>query len=239
MLNIGAMDSPARLLLVDDDQELCTLMREFLESRGLVCDAIHTGPRGLAAALDGAYDLLLLDAMLPGLDGFELLRQLRLRSDLPVIMLTARTAPADRVAGLDAGADDYIPKPFGPDELLARIRAVLRRARPAAPPGSDQYERLGLRLSPATREAWLDNEPLDLTAIEFSILDLLLRAAGRVVSRDEIAAALHQREASPFERSLDVHISHLRKKLGPRRDDIVTIRGAGYLFRFSPQSSAS
>jgi len=230
------METPPRLLLVDDDQELCALMREFLEARGLVCETAHTGPRGLAAALESAYDLVLLDVMLPGLEGFEVLRQLRLRSGVPVIMLTARTAPEDRVAGLDAGADDYIPKPFGPDEMLARIRAVLRRTRPGSQAGLETYERLGLRLSPATREAWLGGERLELTAIEFSILDLLLRAAGRVVSRDEIASALHQREASPFERALDVHISHLRKKLGPRRDDIVTIRGAGYLFRLTPEA---
>lgn len=234
MLIDGPMEGSPRLLLIDDDQELCVLMKEFLEARGLACDTVHTGPRGLALALEAAHDLVLLDGMLPGLDGFEVLRQLRLRSDIPVIMLTARTAPADRVAGLDAGADDYIPKPFGPEELLARIRAVLRRARPMAAAGGGGYERLGLRLSPATREVWASGEALELTAIEFSILDLLLRAAGRVVTRDEITAALHQREASPFERALDVHISHLRKKLGPRRDDIVTIRGAGYLFRLDP-----
>lgn len=231
MLVESEMAGALRLLLVDDDLDLCALMREFLESRGLACDTAHTGPRGLALAMEDRHDLVLLDGMLPGLDGFEVLRQLRLRSSIPVIMLTARTAQADRVAGLDAGADDYIPKPFGPEEMLARIRAVLRRARPSAPAGSAAYERAGLRLAPATREAWAGGQPLDLTAAEFAILDLLLRAAGRVVSRDEIAAALFQREASPFERALDVHISHLRKKLGPRRDDIITIRGTGYQFR--------
>ena len=227
------MDAKPRLLLVDDDPDLCALIREFLEGRGFECDAVHSGPRGLAAALEGRYQLVLLDGMLPGLDGFEVLRQLRLRSAVPVIMLTARTAQADRVAGLDAGADDYIPKPFGPEEMLARIRAVLRRAQPLAAGGAGPYERAGLRLNPATREAFSDGRPLELTAIEFAILDLLLRAAGRVVSRDEIAAALFQREASPFERSVDVHISHLRKKLGARRDDIVTVRGAGYQFRLA------
>lgn len=231
------MAGAPRLLLVDDDLELCALMREFLEPRGFECETAHTGPRGLASALEGRHDLVLLDGMLPGLDGFEVLRQLRLRSSVPVIMLTARTSQQDRVAGLDAGADDYIPKPFGPEEMVARIRAVLRRARPSAPAGSETYERAGLRLAPAAREAWLDGAALELTAVEFAILDLLLRAAGRVVTRDEIAAVLFQREASPFERSVDVHISHLRKKLGARRDDIVTIRGAGYQFRLSAEEA--
>lgn len=221
-----------RLLLVDDDTELCALMAEFFSARGLACDSVHTGPRGLAAALDGHYHLVLLDVMLPGLDGFEILRQLRLRSAVPVIMLTARTAPTDRVAGLEAGADDYLPKPFGPEELLARIRAVLRRAHPAlVTPLSELVEFAGFRLNPAARQASLDGRDLELTDAEYSILDILVRNPGRIVSRDEIASALHQREASPFERSIDVHISNLRKKLGVRRDGIRTVRGSGYLLR--------
>ncbi len=221
-----------RLLLVDDDTELCALMTEFFAARGFVCDAVHNGPRGLSAALDGHYHLVLLDVMLPGIDGFEILRQLRLRSAVPVIMLTARTAPTDRIAGLDAGADDYLPKPFGPDELLARIRAVLRRAHPAlVSPPAESIEFAGFRLNPAARQALIEGRDLELTDAEYSILDVLVRNPGRIVSRDEIASALHQREASPFERSIDVHISNLRKKLGARRDDIRTVRGSGYLLR--------
>ena len=162
----------------------------------------------------GRYDLILLDVMLPGLDGFELLRQVRRRSHVPIIMLTARTTKADRIAGLDAGADDYLPKPFDPEELTARIRAVLRRAGRFAAPGPETLEVNGVKLSPGTREAWSDGKPLELTTIEFDILDLIARSAGRVVSRHELTAAIHQRPASPLDRSLDVHVSHLRKKLG-------------------------
>jgi two-component system response regulator CpxR len=143
-------------------------------------------------------------------------------------MLTARTAPVDRIHGLEQGADDYLPKPFAPGELLARIRAVLRRARPGA--AVSFFEANGVRLCPSTRSAWCDYQPVDLTGAEFDILELLLRNAGRIVTRDEIATALYQREASPYERSLDVHISNLRKKLGSRRAAIRTLRGNGYLF---------
>ena len=169
--------------------------------------------------------------MLPGLDGFELLRQFRRRSHVPIIMLTARTTKADRIAGLDAGADDYLPKPFDPEELTARIRAVLRRVGRFAAQGTETLEVNGLKLSPGTREAWSDGRLLELTTIEFDILDLIARSAGRVVSRHELTAAIHQRPASPLDRSLDVHVSHLRKKLGGRGGLIRTIRGVGYLFR--------
>src|SRR5207244_4383971 len=166
----------------------------------------------------------------PGLDGFEILHQLRRRSPVPVIMLTARIAQADRIAGLEAGADDYLPKPFGPEELLARIRAVLQRARqmPASP---EQVEINGVRLNPATREVWRGAARVDVTSAEFDVLDVLMRSAGRVVSRDQLAAVLYQREATPFERSVDVHVSHLRKKLEMKdRELIRTVRGVGYLF---------
>jgi two-component system response regulator CpxR len=146
-------------------------------------------------------------------------------------MLTARTEQQDRIAGLDAGADDYLPKPFGPEELLARIRAVLRRAGHTGSVKSSVVEAAGLRLNSQTREVWLDDEPVELTSIEFDILDLLVRSSGRIVSRDELTAALYQRESTPYERSLDVHMSHVRKKL--ERGDralIRTVRGVGYLF---------
>ena len=224
-------ESDLSVLLIDDDTELCELMQEFLGSRGIRIDAIHDGRRGLAQAFDRVYDLVLLDVMLPGLDGFELLRQVRRRSDVPIIMLTARTAKDDRVMGLEAGADDYLPKPFDPDELVARIRAVLRRSGRFPAPGVEILEVNGVGLSPGTRQVWSDGRTVDLTTIEFDILDLIIRSAGRVVSRHELAAAIHQRPASPLDRSLDVHVSHLRKKLGRRGAVIRTVRGVGYLFR--------
>jgi two-component system response regulator CpxR len=219
-----------RVLLVDDDTDLCALMSDFFSQHEFAIEAAHDGPRGLARALEGQYELVILDVMLPVLDGFELLKQIRRRSSVPVIMLTARTAQTDRIAGLNAGADDYLPKPFGPEELLARMRAVLRRAGQGAI-SSQVAEAAGVRVDSQTREAWVDGDTLDLTAIEFDILEFLVRSAGRVVSRNELAAVLYQRESTPYERSLDVHISHLRKKLERGdRVQIRTVRGVGYFF---------
>jgi two-component system, OmpR family, response regulator CpxR len=218
------------ILLADDDVELCGLMQEFFAQFGLRVDAEHDGRRALARALEGGHRLLILDVMMPGLDGFEVLRQLRKRSQMPVIMLTARTALEDRVVGLDAGADDYLPKPFGPEELLARIRAVLRRSDRIEAMPSAAFEVNGVRLNPATREAWCDGVPAELTAIEYDILEYLVRAAGRVVSRDELVGVLHQRDATPYDRSIDVHVHHLRRKLGDHRTVIRTVRSEGYLF---------
>src|SRR6266851_3730700 len=205
-------------------------MAEFFSGHGFGLEAAHDGRSGLARALEGGFDVIILDVMLPVLDGFEVLAQMRRRTSVPVIMLTARIEQADRIAGLDAGADDYLPKPFGPEELLARIRAVLRRAGHTGSAKSPVVEVAGLRLNSQTREVWLDDQPVDLTSIEFDILDLLVRSSGRIVSRDELTAALYQRESTPYERSLDVHMSHLRKKL--ERGDrplIRTVRGVGYL----------
>jgi two-component system, OmpR family, response regulator CpxR len=204
-------------------------MRDYFALHGIPLAFRHDGQTGLACALDRDFSLIILDVMLPILDGFEVLRQLRKRSNAPVIMLTARTAHKDRIAGLNSGADDYLPKPFDPDELLARVRAVLRRGRgaehAAAPAASG-----AITLDPATREAHYSGRPLDLTSIEFDILDLLVRSAGRIVSRDELTAAVYQRRTSPYERSLDVHVSHVRKKLGDGPASIRPIRGVGYLF---------
>lgn len=218
-----------RLLLIEDDMELCRLMETYLSDQGVTVTSVHDGPGGLEAAGAGDFDLVLLDVMLPGFDGFVLLERLRTCSQIPVIMLTARTAHADRIRGLEQGADDYLAKPFAPGELLARIRAVLRRARPTPAP-VQILESNGVRLSFATREAWCDGDSLELTSAEFDVLEVLLRNAGRTVTRDEIANALYRREATPFERTLDVHISNLRKKLGVRRTAIRTLRGNGYLF---------
>jgi two-component system response regulator CpxR len=215
------------LLLIDDDVELCNLMAEYFSRQAYAVDCVHNGREGLAKALEGPYDLVVLDVMLPVLDGFEVLRQLRKRSGVPVIMLTARTREPDRIAGLDAGADDYLPKPFGPDELVARIRAVLRRLGRAQL--SPETVRAGrLELNPSTREVLGHKGRIEVTSLEFEILELLLRNMGRAVTRDEIAAVLYQRESTPYERSLDVHVSHLRKKLETEGAAIHTIRGVGY-----------
>ncbi len=223
---------------MDDDVELCVLMADFFAQHAFAIEPAHDGPSGLARALEGRYDLVILDVMLPVLNGFEILKQIRRRSDVPVIMLTARTAQPDRIAGLNAGADDYLPKPFGPEELLARMHAVLRRSGQAA--GQPQIaEAGGVRVDSQTREAWLEGEPVELTAIEFDILDFMVRAAGRAVSRNELAAILYQRESTPYERSLDVHISHLRKKLErSTRVQIRTVRGVGYFFAAAPEAGA-
>lgn len=222
---------PTRVLVVDDDAELCELMKPFFERHGFVLDAEHDGLRGLVAALEGRHDLVILDVMLPGLDGIQVLHRLRRSSDVPVILLTARTAMEDRIEGFDAGADDYLPKPFGPEELVARIRAVLRRSGRGDEASRAAFHAGGLEFRPSSRDVLADGAPLPLTSIEFDILECLARSAGRVVSRDVLAAVLHQRDAVPFDRSVDVHVHHLRKKLGRRRDLIRTVRGEGYLLR--------
>jgi DNA-binding response OmpR family regulator len=218
------------LLMVDDDVELCGMMSEFFAQEGHHLECIYNGREGLSAALNGSYDLVILDVMLPILDGFEVLQRLRRRKDLPIIMLTARVHQQDRIRGLDSGADDYLHKPFDPAELLARIRAVLRRSESLTRVEVDEIVIGNIRVSPTTREAWLNHELLELTATEFDLLEMLMRSAGRVVSRDEITAALFEREATPYDRFLDVHISHLRSKLEGGRGLIRTVRGVGYVF---------
>jgi len=227
---IGGGAGEARALLVDDDVELGELLQDALGEHGIRVELARDGRRGLARALSGEHDFLLLDGMLPGLDGFELLRLVRRQSRVPVLMLTARTAPADQVAGLDAGADDYLPKPFRTDVLLARIRAVLRRSGRGTD-GPDILEAGGIRLLLRARRALVDGSPVALTTVEYDILEYLARAAGRVVPRRELTVALFQRWASPFDRALDTHICNLRKKLSARGDAIGTVRGVGYHLR--------
>lgn len=218
-----------KILIIDDDVSLCGLIRDYFAGSDLQIKTVHDGATGLSAAVEGSFDLVLLDVMLPILDGFEVLRQLRRRSSVPVIMLTAKGEQSDRVVGLNEGADDYIPKPFGPQELEARIGAVLRRARPITGPNVGEVTLGELRLRAATRSAWVRNEQIDITATEFDILDLLVRASGRVVTRDEVCGILYQRPATPFERALEVHISRLRKKTENAGLVIRSIRSAGYL----------
>ena len=210
--------------------ELSALMAEYFREQEIELVVSNDGIGGLNRALDGTFDLVLLDVMLPGMEGFEVLRQLRRRSAMPVIMLTARTEHGDRIEGLNAGADDYLAKPFSPDELLARIQAVLRRAGRGAALKTEVLEANGVRMHGGTRQVTCDGIAVEVTSIEFDILELLVRSAGRVVSRDDLTRFLYNRQANPMERALDVHMSHLRKKLEQSRTLIRTVRGVGYLF---------
>jgi two-component system response regulator CpxR len=218
------------ILLVDDDAELCSLMVEFFAQHDIDIQFANNGERGLNLALNGTFDLILLDVMMPGMDGFSVLRQIRRRSPMPVIMLTARTEQGDRIEGLNAGADDYLAKPFSPDELLARIQAVLRRSGRIPTLKPETLEANGVRMNPGTREVFRDGVPVEVTSIEYEILEILVRSAGQAVSRDDLARLLYNRQANPLERSLDVHVSHLRRKLEKGKAMIRTIRGVGYLF---------
>src|ERR1700733_5759710 len=197
-MEVAEKQNQLNLLLVEDDIELCGMMKEFFSEAGHRLDCAHNGPNGVAAALNGDYDLVILDVMLPVFDGFTVLQQLRRRKDLPVIMLTARAQQQDRILGLDSGADDYLPKPFDPDELLARIRAVLRRTQSANPQSDATITFGNLSVNPTTREAWSAGAPIELTAMEFDLLELLMRSAGEVVSREQITAGLFEREATPY-----------------------------------------
>jgi two-component system, OmpR family, response regulator CpxR len=226
-----------RILLIDDDAELCALLVEFLSREGFSIECQHEGAGGLERALHGGCDLVILDVMLPGLDGFEILRRIRAESRVPILMLTARGEDADRISGLEMGADDYLPKPFNPRELVARIRAILRRLeRPPSPEGPLEIN--GVRIDPGTREAFANGRRVELTTFEFDILELLMRSAGQVVSRDDLMEHLYNRKATAFDRSADMHVSHLRKKLETGRPIIKTIRGAGYQFCRTPEEQA-
>ena len=217
-----------RLLVIDDDVELCSLLSEFLRREGFTVQCEHEGKQGLQQALEGGLDLIVLDVMLPGLDGFEILKRLRLQSRVPVLMLTARGDDVDRIVGLELGADDYLAKPFNPRELTARIRAILRRTEPK--PNRGRIDVNGVILDPGSRQVSVDGYPVELTTLEFDILEQLMRAAGRVVSRDDLMESLYNRKSTPFDRSIDMHVSHLRRKLEGSRSMIKTIRGSGYQF---------
>jgi two-component system response regulator CpxR len=208
-------------------------MEEFFSPHEIVLSVAHSGSDGLTRALEGAFDLIILDVMLPLMNGFDVLRQLRRRSAVPVIMLTACADDEKKVEGLNAGADDYLAKPFSPDELLARIQAVLRRVGRGSALKPEVLEVGGVKLSPGTRQVFRDDSPVEVTSIEYEILEILVRSAGQVVSRDDLARYLYNRQANPLERALDVHVSHLRKKLERGRTLIRTVRGVGYLFATS------
>lgn len=223
------------ILVVDDDIELCGLVQEYLTSEGFTSQAVHDGELGLQSGLSGEYALVVLDVMLPGINGFEVLRRLRSVSKIPVLLLTARGEDVDRIVGLEIGADDYLPKPFNPRELVARIRAILRRAKPSkASDAAPETLTVGdVELDPATRNVFRAGAPVELTSVEFNLLEVLLREAGRVVTRERLVNAVLSRKFMPFDRSIDMHVSKVRRKLGDSDesgDHIKTIRGVGYMF---------
>jgi two-component system response regulator CpxR len=226
-----------RVLIVDDDVELCRLLVERLSTEGFAIETAHDGPRGLERALSGEHALVVLDLMLPGIGGLDVLRRVRAQSPVPVLILTARGEDIDRILGLEIGADDYVPKPFNPRELLARIRAILRRTTPSAT-SSVPLVVGDLRLDPAAREVRLNDKPVDLTGVEFELLETLLRAAGRVLTREQLTESVLGRKLGPFDRVIDVHVSHVRRKLGPAQggERIKAVRGSGYLFVVRPEA---
>jgi two-component system response regulator CpxR len=225
------MSKVDRILVIDDDVELCSLVSEYLRPEGFQVECVHDGKAGLTRALGGDHLLAVLDVMLPGMNGFDVLRRIRDSSRLPVLLLTARGEDVDRIVGLEIGADDYLPKPFNPRELVARIRAILRRTQGKGDAVVPDVIKVGdVELDPATRTVLHRGKPVELTSVEFSLLHVLLREAGRVVTRDELVDEVLGRKFSPFDRSIDMHVSKVRKKLGDDEDHIKTIRGAGYIF---------
>ncbi len=238
------VSSPLRVLLVEDDIKMSDLIREILGREGMDAHPVYDGENGLLRAQSGDYALVLLDVMLPGIGGLEVLRRLRasgpLGSRLPVLMLTARGDELDKVVGLEMGADDYLPKPFSSRELVARIRAILRRSegqRPAPSPSTDKILRVGdLEIDAGTREAKREDVRLDLTGAEFDLLSVLLRAAGEIVTRETISQVALGRQLMPYDRSIDVHISNLRRKIGADargQERIKAVRGVGYIYALS------
>jgi DNA-binding response OmpR family regulator len=219
-----------RVLLIDDDVRLFELLAGYLEDNDVHVEHAASGTAGLAALRSGAFDAVLLDVMMPGIDGLETLRRIRRDDSIPILMLTARGDESDRVVGLELGADDYVPKPFAPRELLARLRAVLRRMRPAAT--GERLVVAGLEVDVPGRSARVDGQAVELTGLEFDLLVALVRRAGRVVPRSALLSEAGRDDVTVGERTIDVHISRLRKKIGddprqPRR--IKTVRGVGYV----------
>jgi DNA-binding response OmpR family regulator len=229
-----------RILLVDDDVELCEILTEYFSAEGFDVESAHDGIRGLARARSGEHALMILDLLLPGMRGLDLLKQLRAASNVPVLILTARGEDVDRILGLELGADDYLPKPFNSRELMARVRAILRRARPSQ--DSARIDVGDVTLDPLARQAWRNGQPLGLTMAEFVLLEAFLRRAGQVLSREQIAEQVLGRRLASLDRSIDVHVSNLRKKLGDAagaREHIRAVRGEGYVFvRIDPEGES-
>jgi len=231
-----------RILVIDDDVELCGLVTEYLVPEGFQVEAVHDGEHGLERALSGDHLLVVLDVMLPKMNGFDVLRRMRSTSRMPVLLLTARGEDVDRIVGLEIGADDYLPKPFNPRELVARIRAILRRTRAAEGSPGDILRVGNVELNPATRTVLQDGNNVELTSVEFNLLQVLLQEAGQVVSRERLVDTVLGRKFSPFDRSIDMHVSKVRKKLGDTdggTDYIKTVRGIGYIFTRPPAKVGS
>jgi two-component system response regulator CpxR len=233
-MHVSAEANSGRILVIDDDAELCKLVSRYLGAEGFQVETVRTSKQGVDRALSGDHDLIILDVMLPAMDGFQVLRRLRAESRIPVLMLTARGDDLDRILGLEIGADDYLPKPFNPRELAARIRAILRRAAASASAQNGSNIVMGdLELNAGSRVVHLRSEVLDLTTVEFDLLERFLKSAGHIVRREELVKEVLGREFSPFDRSIDTHVCNLRKKLGPYQDGtdrIKGVRGVGYLF---------
>jgi len=234
-----------RILIIDDDEELCELVSEYLTVEGFVPVSVHDGEIGLQKALSETFDLVTLDVMLPKKNGFDVLRELRKTSKIPVLMLTARGDDMERIVGLEIGADDYLAKPFNPRELVARIRAILRRVQieeehefstgeKISERASEKISVDDLEISASARSARRDGADLNLTSVEFELLLALVKEAGKIIKKEDLSLTVLERDLSPYDRSLDMHISNLRKKLGKRagEDDerIKTIRSVGYIY---------
>lgn len=240
----SATSATRHLLVVDDDTELCQLLSEYLLPEGYDVESVHSGMEGVERALSGDHALVVLDVMLPDVRGFEVLRQLRAHSRMPVLMLTARGNEQDRILGLEMGADDYLPKPFNPRELCARIEAILRRSGERAAmdvrvPGDLIVD--DISMNKASRVVRRRGEAVELTTVEFDLLEALLRNAGSVIARDELVRTVLNRRFSPFDRSIDTHVSNLRRKLGPGPDGldrIKSLRGVGYQYALRHPSGA-
>jgi two-component system response regulator CpxR len=225
-----------RILIIDDDEELCELVSEYLTVEGFEVEAFYDGESGLEKALKNENDLVILDVMLPKKNGFDVLRQLRLESQIPVLMLTARGDDMERIVGLETGADDYLAKPFNPRELVARLRAILRRAENPGDSSQIEADKLqvdDVEIQVSARSAKKSGEDLSLTSVEFDLLAMLLKEAGKVIKKEDLSEKILERKLSPYDRSLDMHVSNLRKKLGERKDGtehIKTIRSVGYIY---------
>jgi two-component system response regulator CpxR len=229
----------ARILLVDDDRELCQMLCEYLQAEHFEVQSVHDGASALAAIRAGRHDLMILDVMLPGASGFDVLRDLGAGFETPILMLTARGDDIDRIVGLELGADDYLSKPFNPRELVARMRAVLRRSHSRAPRGGsgEVLDAGPIRLQLSTHQVSVDGQPVVLTGAEFRVLELLMRSAGQVLSRDHLTEAALGRKLVPYDRSIDTHISNLRRKLNleaGRLPELKNVRGAGYMLAWAP-----
>jgi two-component system response regulator CpxR len=223
-----------RILIIDDDEELCELVSEYLTVEGFQVEAVHDGESGLQKALRDEQDLVILDVMLPKKSGFDVLRELRKASKIPVLMLTARGGDNERIIGLESGADDYLPKPFNPRELAARLRAILRRAEITDETRQidDKIQVDDVEVKISARSATKNGEDLGLTSVEFELLAMLLKNAGTIVKKEDLSEQVLERKLSPYDRSLDMHVSNLRKKLDAHSSEerIKTVRSAGYIY---------